>query len=92
MEATAPLQGRRSQDITIPEQPPVVVSPPPPTPPPLIGIVTMVCHTLVLIAVVFAIVLMADAHQLNAGFGALSAIGGITGGGLVINGRKYQNN
>lgn len=51
--------------------------------------ITIICHTVVLVAIVIAICFLANTHSLDSNaLGAIAALGGVAGSGLVINGRK----
>lgn len=55
--------------------------------------VTIICHTLVLIAIIAAVVVLAGGRLLDTNAIAfLATLGGVTGSGLVINGRKVGQN
>lgn len=55
----------------------------------VIHIVTLVCHTIVLVTIIIvAGVLSANGQLTVAVITFLTALGGVTGAGLVINGRK----
>lgn len=61
----------------------------------VMGIVTMFCHTMVLITAVIAVVLLAGERSVNpstftASMTLLGVVSGITGHGLATNGRKYS--
>lgn len=60
-------------------------------PNPLLAVVTLVCHTVVLVAIIVAVAVLANDKTLSSDtLGLLGAIGGITGSGLVVNGRKIN--
>lgn len=51
--------------------------------------VTIICHTLVLIVIVVAVVVLAIHHEFTSeAIAFLATLGGLTGSGLVINGRN----
>lgn len=62
------------------------------TPNAWIHIVTLVCHTLIIVAVIVCAAVLSGANQLTpAVITFLTAIGGGTTAGLVINGRKVPS-
>lgn len=55
----------------------------------IIHVVTLICHTVVLVAIIIAVVILSGEKLLDFGTVTfLATLGGVTGSGLVINGRK----